>query len=307
MDHSRSLVPGAVHMPAWGGDGSGLGQPSTERRTPVWPWPGGVVSTLDFDPMQEGDKAYYAVAVVRGGAEPDGGMIVDRSVCLQCGRTCVRTSPMSAFADTDLHQASFETWAGLFADIHDREACTSPYSDATVDAASTLTDLVTAALDSPAAGARFLEMFAHVSLAAVQEEWGVLVATPHGVRFLDAGIAGLTSMVTLDGSPLTRDHDAALRSAVSCLGGSEPAVPVLVAVASNGYDLGVGVRRWTILAPNQVLVCETGPDPEMPTALGLAVGLDAYSRPNGQRQFIPPERVRVAMMLSDGFNLGAGR
>jgi hypothetical protein len=79
-----------------------------------------------------------------------------------------------------------------------------------------------------------------------------------------------------------------------------------VAVSSDGYDMSIGIRRWTTPTPTCVLVCETGPDPKSPTTLGLVIGLDGYSRSTDSvRRYFPPDRIRGAMMLGDGFDTGA--
>ncbi|MGI8547183.1 MAG: hypothetical protein ACR2M1_07595 [Gemmatimonadaceae bacterium] len=304
---SSSVHPGAA---AWGNDASTTTMPTLGSASLAWPWPGGVVSTLDFDPQNEGDKAYTAIAIVRGGMNQGDGAIVDRALCLRCGESRVRISRAATFSDAALHLEAFQVWAGEFADVHDREECGGPYGDDSADAASVLGEVVATALGSPDAAAEFMGAFARSSLDVEQGEWGVLVTTPMGIRHVDAGLAGLASNVTLDGSPLTRDHDIDIRTVVARLGGAvaigaSKSVPVVVAVSSDGYDLGVGVRRWTILTPTRVFVCETGPDPEYPSTLGIAVGLDAYTRADGVRRFLPPDRVRVAMMLGDGFDLGA--
>ncbi len=312
MGHSlMAATPGARPDAAAWGDGDASALPALDNVSLAWPWPGGVVATLDFDPQNDGDKAYAAIAVVRGATTIGGEAIVDRIVCLSCGSSRVRVSPATNFGDAKTHTEAFEVWAGEFADLHDGESCLGPYGDETADAAGVLTDVVTPGLGSAEAVADFMGAFARSSLDMDQGEWSVIVATPNGVRHVDAGIAGLASNVTLDGSPLTRDHDIDIRAVVARLGGSvvlpdRPRIPTVVAVSSDGYDLSVGVRRWTILTPDRVLVCETGPDPEAPTTLGIALGLDAYTR-NGDvtRRFFPPERVRVAMMLADGFDTGA--
>jgi hypothetical protein len=83
-----------------------------------------------------------------------------------------------------------------------------------------ITDVVASALDSNVAMADFMGAFARSGLDIDQGDWSVLVATPRGVRLVGAGIAGLASSVTLDGSRLTRDRDIDIRAVVARLGRS---------------------------------------------------------------------------------------
>lgn len=75
----------------------------------------------------------------------------------------------------------------------------------------------------------------------------------------------------------------------------------VLAVSGDAYDLGVGVRRWTVLTATRTFVCETGPTGDSDAPLGVALGLDALTK-EGVTRYFSPDRIRVAMMLADGFD-----